>query len=127
MRKSLTLLRSILDSWYVLCVKKDIDLVLQLIRLQLIYDVLIMQDLAHIGFCQLALNTETENLSLVDECGCIWDCTLQFVTRPHAHFKIGGGWNRMVKARRLKDGDSVVIGAPYIGVNEKLFFFVVCY
>jgi hypothetical protein len=42
-------------------------------------------------------------LKLVDECGNIWNCTLQFERKPDPYFKIGGGWNRMIKARGLQD------------------------
>jgi len=40
---------------------------------------------------------------------------------------IGGGWTRMVKARRFKEGDRVIIGAPYFGGNDKLFVIVYRY
>jgi len=66
-------------------------------------------------------------VNMVDDCGCIWNCTLQYESRPHPHFMIGGGWTRMVKARRFKEGDRVIIGAPYFGGNDKLFVIVYRY
>lgn len=83
--------------------------------------------LAYVGFSQLALDRTTKPLKLVDECGNIWNCTLQFERKPDPHFKIGGGWNRMIKARGLQNGVRVIIGAPFVGMNEKIFFSVVHY
>lgn len=79
------------------------------------------------GFSQLALDKRSTSLKLVDECGNIWACTIQYVRGRDAHFRVGGGWNRMVKARGLGDGVRIIVGAPYVGRNEKLFFSVVMY
>jgi hypothetical protein len=73
------------------------------------------------GFAHMALDRETTAIGLVDDNGNLWDCTLQFSMTPHPNFKIGGGWDRMVKARRIKEGARVVVGAPAVGMNLTLF------
>jgi hypothetical protein len=62
---------------------------------------------------------------LIDECGNQWECTLLFGRRPCLHFDIGGGFNRMVMARRLCEGGHVMVGAPVLGSNAKLFLRVI--
>lgn len=69
----------------------------------------------------MALNRETTTIGLVDDNGNLWDCTLQVSMTPHQNFKIGGGWDRMVKARKIKEGACVVVGAPAVGMNLTLF------
>jgi len=44
----------------------------------------------------MALDRGTTAVDMVDENGNIWNCTLEFSETPHDHFKIGGGWGRMV-------------------------------
>jgi hypothetical protein len=85
---------------------------------------LCLKELADFGFTKLALDRRTSELSIVDECGCIWNCTLQFEEGPHPHFIVGGGWSIMAKGRRFKAGYRVILGAPYFGRNEKLFVVV---
>jgi hypothetical protein len=62
----------------------------------------VLKDLADFGFTKLALDRRTSELSIVDECGCIWNCTLQFEEGPHPHFIIGGGWNNMARGGGLR-------------------------
>jgi hypothetical protein len=83
------------------------------------------QELADIGFAQMALDRETSIIDVVDENGNIWNCTLSFSMDPAPNFKIGGGWELMVKARRFTEGARVVIGAPAIGLNLTLYFCVI--
>lgn len=47
-----------------------------------------------------------------DECGNQWECSSLFGRRPFLHFIIGGGFNRLVMARRLCEGSHVMVGAP---------------
>lgn len=82
-------------------------------------------ELADIGFAQMALDRETSIIDVVDENGNIWNCTLSFSMDPAPNFKIGGGWELMVKARRFTEGARVVIGAPAIGLNLTLYFCVI--
>lgn len=59
----------------------------------------------------MALERTQTAVSLVDENANIWKCTLQFANCPYRVFKIGGGWDQMVKARRIKVGARVIVGA----------------
>ncbi|KEH33753.1 hypothetical protein MTR_3g452180 [Medicago truncatula] len=81
--------------------------------------------LAFFGFCKLTLCKGTTSINLVDECGNKWMCTVVYGTRPYKHFKIGGGWKRMVDARGLGIGCIVKLGAPADGSNQKLYFKVI--
>jgi hypothetical protein len=86
---------------------------------------LFFQELAEIGFAQMALDRETSMIDMVDENGNIWNCTLNFSMDPAPNFKIGGGWELMVKARRFTEGARVVIGAPAICMNLTLYLCVI--
>ncbi|AES59453.1 transmembrane protein, putative [Medicago truncatula] len=81
--------------------------------------------LAEFCFAHMALDRETMVIDLVDENGNVWNCSLQFSETPYADFKIGGGWERLVQARRIKEGACVVVGAPGVGMNLTLFFCVI--
>jgi hypothetical protein len=63
------------------------------------------------------LDISTPLLNMVDECGNLWECTLIFERCSYLQFKIGGGFNRMVLARRLGEGSHVMVGAPIVGSN----------
>ncbi|KEH19197.1 hypothetical protein MtrunA17_Chr8g0359311 [Medicago truncatula] len=84
-------------------------------------------ELAYNGFCELILDRRTTALKLVDDCGNKWDCTLIFDSRPYPHFPVGGGFHRMILARRLRDGCHVMVGAPGVGSNDTLYFRIVRY
>jgi len=73
----------------------------------------------------MALDRETTIVDMHDENGNIWNCTLNFSLDPTPNFKIGGGWELMVKARRIAEGAKVVVGAPSIGMNLTLYFCVI--
>jgi hypothetical protein len=64
---------------------------------------------------------------MVDECGNKWMCSLVYGTRSYEHFKIGGGWKRMVDARRLCRGAHVMVGTPTAGDNKTIYFRVIRY
>lgn len=64
-------------------------------------------------------------LRLVDECGNLWECSLPFGRFPFPHFDIGGGFKRMVMARRIGEGSHVMVGAPVVGSNATMFFRVI--
>jgi len=73
----------------------------------------------------MCLDTSSTSIRLVDEHGNRWNCTIQFVPGNDPHFLIGVGWNKMLKARGLKDGARVVLGAPGIGSNDTVYFNVI--
>jgi len=73
----------------------------------------------------MALDRENTAVDLVDENGNLWNCSLQFSETPYAHFRIGGDWERMVPARRIREGASVMVGAPAVGMNLTLYFCVI--
>jgi len=79
------------------------------------------QDLSYIGFCQATLDTCTTTLNVVDDNGNVWACTLMFGIDDGPHFIIGGGWKRMVMARRLRQGSHFMLGAPVAGKNRTLY------
>jgi hypothetical protein len=81
--------------------------------------------MAEFGFAHMALDRETTAIDLVDENGNVWNCSLLFSETPYANFKIGGGWERMVQARRINEGARVVVGAPGVGLNLTLFFCII--
>lgn len=81
-----------------------------------------MMELAYFGFCQMALERTQTAVRLVVKNANMWNCTLQFVDRTYRVFKIGVGWDQMVKARRIKVGARVIVGAPGVGVNETIYF-----
>jgi hypothetical protein len=82
---------------------------------------MLFQELAYIGFCELTLDRRSTVLKLVDDSGNKWDCTVIFYTSPYLYFKVGGGFSRMLLARRLKDGCHIMVGAPVVGSNGTLF------
>jgi len=45
--------------------------------------------------------------------------------KPYKHFRIGGGWKRMVDARGLGRGCTVRLGAPTNGRNQTFYFRVI--
>lgn len=90
-----------------------------------IFLIFILQTLAYSGFCEIALQTWTPALGIVDECGNLWQCDLVFETRPYTHFIVGGGFSIMLLARRLCEGTHVMVGAPEVGSNHTLFFRVI--
>ena len=57
-------------------------------------------------------------------CGNKWKCMTIYGTRPYNHLKIGGGWKRMVEARRISIGTNIKLGAPAAGDNDKLYLVV---
>jgi len=61
----------------------------------------------------------------VDECGNKWVCRVVYGTKPYKHFRIGGGWKRMVDARGLGRGCTVRLGAPTDGRNQTFYFRVI--
>jgi len=73
------------------------------------------------GLCELTIGKRTTSLTMLDDCGNTWNCITIFGTRPHHHIKLGGGWKRMVLARRLKEGDMVKVGFPHAGKNDTIF------
>ncbi|WJX43734.1 non-specific serine/threonine protein kinase [Trifolium repens] len=73
------------------------------------------------GFGQIAFHEDTTSVKLVDDCGNMWNCTSIYVTFPHAHFKVGGEWSRLVAARRLLVGEYIKIGAKDIGDEQILY------
>ncbi|KEH41262.1 hypothetical protein MTR_1g047540 [Medicago truncatula] len=78
--------------------------------------------LAFGGFCALTLDKITTSLKLVDDYGNKWMCTLVYGTIPYRHFKIGGGWKKVVDVRGITGGCHVMICAPADGMNETLYF-----
>jgi len=48
-----------------------------------------------------------------------------FGTDDGPHFIIGGGWKRLVMARRLRQGSRLVLGAPMAGKNTTLYLRVI--
>jgi hypothetical protein len=65
------------------------------------------------------------SVKVVDDNGNIWGCTLMYRTDDGGSFKIGGGWKRMVLARRLRQGSKILLGAPVAGKNEVLYLRVI--
>ncbi|XP_039683194.1 uncharacterized protein [Medicago truncatula] len=78
------------------------------------------------GFCRLTLNKRSTSVKLVDDFGNAWFCTLVYGRRKYAHFKIGGSWRRMVKARGLQRGSHLILGAPKLGSNDTVYFSLIC-
>ena len=76
------------------------------------------------NFCRLALGKKTTSVVVIDDCGNTWKCIAVYATRPNTHIRIGGGWGRMVDARRLSIGDKIKIGVPNAGKNEKIYLTV---
>lgn len=67
----------------------------------------------------------TTSLKIVDDNGNVWGCTLMFATDGGPHFIIGGGWKRLVMARRLRQGSRLVLGAPMARSNTTLYLCVI--
>jgi hypothetical protein len=82
---------------------------------------------ANLGFCQIALNKNTKHIKMIDDYGNLWFCTLVYEDN---NFKLGGGWKRMVVARRFRQGLRVIVGAPEAGslcVDGVLSKFMSCF
>jgi hypothetical protein len=86
---------------------------------------LFMQTLAYGGFCQLTLDKYATSLKMVDECGNKWMCILAYGRQPYEHFKIGGGWKRMVDASGISKGAHIMVGTPAAGDNRTVYFMVI--
>jgi len=71
------------------------------------------------------LDKTTSALHLVDECGCIWNRTLEYGTRPHPHFKIGvagTGWSRLGGLRMV----TVSLLVLHMLAGMRIFSLVLC-
>jgi hypothetical protein len=73
------------------------------------------------GLCDLTIGKKTTSLTMIDDCGNKWNCITVFGTRPHHHIKLGGGWKRMVQARKLEEGVMVKVGFPHAGMNDTIY------
>jgi hypothetical protein len=73
------------------------------------------------GFWSGSLDASTTALNILDDNGNIWGCTLMVGNDDGLHFTIGGGWKRMVMARRLRQGSCIMLGAPVAGNNTTLY------
>jgi len=73
----------------------------------------------------MALDRETTIVDMHDKNGNIWNCILNFSLDPTPNLKIGGGWELMVKARRIAEGARVVVRAPSVGMNLTLYLCVI--
>jgi len=80
-----------------------------------------LHELSYMGFCEAVLDVTTTTLKIVDDNGNVWGCTLIYDNTDYAHFKIGGGWKRMVLARNLRQGSPILPGASMAGMNETLY------
>ncbi|KEH36616.1 PIF1-like helicase [Medicago truncatula] len=60
--------------------------------------------LLYTGNVPQMLDTLKTTVNIIDDCGNLWVCELNFATFPYEHFKIGRRWNRFVEARRLREG-----------------------
>jgi len=58
---------------------------------------------------------------MIDDCGNKWNCIAIFGSRPYRHIKLGGGWKRMVLARRLEEGVMVKVGFPLACMNDTIY------
>jgi len=58
---------------------------------------------------------------MIDDCGNKWNCITIFGTMPHHHIKLGGGWKRMVQARRFEEGVMVKVGFPHSGMTNTIY------
>jgi len=83
-----------------------------------------LQELSLIGFCEFVLDVTT-TLKIVDDNDNVRDCTLIYDNINYAHFKIGGGWKRIVLARNLRQGSRILLGAPSARKNETLYLRVI--
>ncbi|XP_024636431.1 ATP-dependent DNA helicase PIF1 [Medicago truncatula] len=64
--------------------------------------------LLYTGNVPQMLDTLKTTVNIIDDCGNLWVCELNFVTFPYEHFKIGRRWNRFVEARRLREGVKII-------------------
>jgi len=82
--------------------------------------VIFMQMLIYKGLCDLIIGKKITSL-MIDDCGNKWNYITIFETRPHNHIKLGGGWKRMVQARRLGKCVMVKVGFPHAGMNDIIY------
>ena len=64
------------------------------------------------------------SLTMIDDCENKWSCITIFGSRPHHHIKLGGGWKRMVDARRIEVGAIVKVGFPHADKNDTIYIYV---
>jgi len=84
-----------------------------------------LQELSYLRFCEVVLDMTTAALEIVDDNGNVWGCTLMYDNTDYAHFKIGGGWKRMVLSHNLRQGSCILLGAPVAGKNKTLYLRVI--
>jgi len=101
-----------LDFWYnlELLVLLTYPVIFNIYKFVCINTTICVQMLIYKGLCDVTIGKKTTSLILLDDCGNIWNCITIFGTRPHHHIKLGGGWKRMVDARRLEEGVLVKVG-----------------
>jgi len=73
------------------------------------------------GLYDLTIAKKTTSLTMIGDCGNKWNCITIFGTMPHHHIKLGGGWKRMVQARRLEEGVMVKVGFSHTGMNDTIY------
>jgi hypothetical protein len=114
---------SLLDLWYfdfaLHCFFRNISITS--FKNLVIQFVIFMQMLIYKGLCDLTIGKKTTSLTMIDDCGNKWNCITIFGSRPHHHVKLGGGWKRMVQARRLDEGVMVKVGFPHAGMNDTIY------
>jgi len=80
-----------------------------------------MQMLIYNGLCNLTIGKKTTSLTMIDDCGNKWNCITIFGSRPHQHIKLGGGWKRIVLARRLEEGVMVKVEFLHACMNDTIY------
>lgn len=71
------------------------------------------------------MDASTTTLNVLDDNGNVWGCTLMVGNDEGPPFTIGGGWKRMVMARRLRQGSRIMLGAPMAGNNTTIYLRVI--
>jgi predicted metallo-beta-lactamase superfamily hydrolase len=64
---------------------------------------------------------DAKKIRLIDEKGLEWNCTVQNISQPCNHVRIGGAWGDMVRARSYTQGAHIMFGSPRLGNALELF------
>jgi len=84
-----------------------------------------LQELSYLGFFEVVLDMTTTTLKIMDDNGNVWGCTMMYDNTDYAHYKIGGGWKRMVLAHKLHQGSCILLSAPVDEKNKTLYLRVI--
>jgi len=63
----------------------------------------------------------TKLISMTDDYGGIWKCSVLFVPSKEPHYRFEGDWKQFCLCRKVTAGSFIRLGAPNFGANFSFF------